>query len=875
MESGIGSVARAASLVVVTGCAAGHAWADGAPAEGDGPGRAVIERLLEAASQRSSEDGDPMVERLVLSPDELEHGGVSILGDSECSAGLVVNTDPEGDAPAATAFSPDGSLIYVAHRCTSNITVYDAETREFVEEIALSDGPVDLAITPDGSTAVTANIFNNTASIVDLATGTEVANLPVGEGAATVRITPDGTTALVGSLTGQDVAVLDIASRTELRRIPNIGFFQTLAVNFEAFAVSVFVTNPLEIVSNTTAIFPDRGDDQIQFIDFTTGVVNSVPSNASPSGLAITPDGATAVVSHASFDAPDQVISVIDVASETITRTIPIGERPSGPISISPDGTKAAVAVQNATRVVDLTDDSVSARLESTRSLNQLKTTADGRFALGVGFTGSLISYATESVVANTNFAVSTAFGAISPVGTRAAMFSTTFGNDMVVVNTDGANGGLEAFRNSGPLPEGDKPRTIGVTPDGGRVVVANTFSDNVAVFDTSPQELIDYAAIGERAGQVRITPDGSTAVVANRDSDFVSLVDLDTLTTTNVPIGTRGDQVEISPDGRFAYIAVVSGGDGVWRVNLETQSVDGPKLFVGQMGGLGTGRFSGMALSHDGSTLVTCDSFDDQITIIDAENWSVVTTVPVGDFPLRAAFSPDDSTIYVNNRFGATVSFVANDGIDSTETAVVPTSDDNRTELITSRDGSKLYVVGLDEFVDVIDVASELFADQILLQDSASGRLFFDAQGRLLIANGTATASTSGGLTFGQDGRISAIDTSTDTIDEDLFTGDLWGRELAVSADGAVAATANLSAESVSIVGIEIPCPADLTGPGGDGEPDGTLTADDFFFYLGLFSDGDLAADLTGPGGDGEPDGSLTADDFFFYLGLFAAGCP
>jgi len=69
--------------------------------------------------------------------------------------------------------------------------------------------------------------------------------------------------------------------------------------------------------------------------------------------------------------------------------------------------------------------------------------------------------------------------------------------------------------------------------------------------------------------------------------------------------------------------------------------------------------------------------------------------------------------------------------------------------------------------------------------------------------------------------------------------------------------------------------CPADLTGPGGDGAPDGSLTSDDFFFYLGLFAAGDPRADLTGPGGDGVPDGSLTSDDFFFYLGLFAAGCP
>jgi len=82
---------------------------------------------------------------------------------------------------------------------------------------------------------------------------------------------------------------------------------------------------------------------------------------------------------------------------------------------------------------------------------------------------------------------------------------------------------------------------------------------------------------------------------------------------------------------------------------------------------------------------------------------------------------------------------------------------------------------------------------------------------------------------------------------------------------------------DAVQIVSCESgsDCAADLTGPGGDGVPDGTLTSDDFFFYLGLFADGDAGADLTGPGGDGVPDGNLTGDDFFFYLGLFAAGCP
>jgi len=66
--------------------------------------------------------------------------------------------------------------------------------------------------------------------------------------------------------------------------------------------------------------------------------------------------------------------------------------------------------------------------------------------------------------------------------------------------------------------------------------------------------------------------------------------------------------------------------------------------------------------------------------------------------------------------------------------------------------------------------------------------------------------------------------------------------------------------------------CPADLTGAGGSGVPDGTVDANDFFFYLGLFASGDGAADLSGP--SGEPDGVIDANDFFAYLGLFSDGC-
>jgi DNA-binding beta-propeller fold protein YncE len=97
----------------------------------------------------------------------------------------------------------------------------------------------------------------------------------------------------------------------------------------------------------------------------------------------------------------------------------------------------------------------------------------------------------------------------------------------------------------------------------------------------------------------VAITPDGTKAVVANLDSTFASVIDLATATTTNVPISRRGSQVEISPDGQYAYIPVVADGDGVWRIDLDTLSVEGfPRSSTGNMGGVGYsyGQSSGIA---------------------------------------------------------------------------------------------------------------------------------------------------------------------------------------------------------------------------------------------------------------------------------------
>jgi formylglycine-generating enzyme required for sulfatase activity len=78
---------------------------------------------------------------------------------------------------------------------------------------------------------------------------------------------------------------------------------------------------------------------------------------------------------------------------------------------------------------------------------------------------------------------------------------------------------------------------------------------------------------------------------------------------------------------------------------------------------------------------------------------------------------------------------------------------------------------------------------------------------------------------------------------------------------------------EDLEDVGIRVarpaPCPADLSGPGG--EPDDVLNSSDFLAFLNLWSTSDPSADLAPSGGNGVWDSS----DFLAYLNLYAQGCP
>jgi YVTN family beta-propeller protein len=719
---------------------------------------------------------------------------------------------PEGDTPSAAAFTPDAARLVVAHMTSRNLVVFDAATRVVQRVIPLSGSPVDVAVSADNVHAVTANLFENTASLVDLSTGLETAVVPVGTQPACARFTPSGAKAVIGNAVSQSLSVIDVASATELFRIPGAGFQSITTISFEPGVVTYHV-NGFECTSDTLAVHPDNLNAQIDFFDLAAGTVTSLPCDAQPRGIAKTPSGSKVVVSHFSTV---RRLSVIDPATRTITQVITTPNDLDEPLAIRPDGAKAAVSVQNGAQIVDLATGTFSP-VQSTASVNRMLSTPDGLYALAVGFNGSLISYATGTIVANLNGIVSAYVGAVAPSGQRAALLSNHNGEDLLMVNTNGAAGFLEGRVPSGPPPEGDAARDVALSADGAVAVTTNILSNNASVIDAATGTVLAIVPVGTRPADVEITPSRTKAVVANLDSTFASVIDLATFAVTNVPISTRGSEVEISPDGRYAYVAVVASGDGVWRIDLLTNTVSGAKLPTGDMGSIFYlfQQASGMTLSPDGATLAVCGTFTNNVTIIDTATWSVAATVPVGTAPVRVAFSADSQTVYVTNKTTNTISELRNTGTWGV-VRTIPVGA-QPFEMAVDSAAQRLYVANAQSAtVGVVNLATGVMTASVPVPNAPQSLALLPGGSCLVCASGTWSVALGPGplIAIARAGAVSLIDTGSASVVQTLTTG-LPPAAMDFDASGARGVVAEPMWDGVTRVSFPQPYTAFCSGDG------------------------------------------------------------
>lgn len=259
----------------------------------------------------------------------------------------------------------------------------------------------------------------------------------------------------------------------------------------------------------------------LSVIDVASGaLLATVPTGMGPHEVAVTSDGRWAVVCNYGAQAPGNSLTVVDLRTRTVARTIDLGEyrRPHGIVVLPGDSTVIVTSeVSRAAVLVSIHGDVVSEIGTGEPGSHMVAVTADGRR----GYTANIGS------------------GSITELDIPGGMATRTL--------------------QVAPATEG-----IAVTPDGREVWVGSNGAHTVTVIDTKTWAAVDTIPAAGLPYRVAISPDGETAVVPAPMAGVVRIFDVPTRTERHAlsfgggggegaqPVGST-----ITSDGVYAFVAL------------------------------------------------------------------------------------------------------------------------------------------------------------------------------------------------------------------------------------------------------------------------------------------------------------------------------
>jgi len=197
-----------------------------------------------------------------------------------------------------------------------------------------------------GPKAYVGNFKDNTVSVIDTASGAVIATVPVAAGPHGMTQTPDGRTVYVSGDASSEVSVIDAATDRVVKALEVGKSPHGLAISPDGRTLLVGV----------------YGEDRIAFVDTATQAVVGTLAVPKVHTIAMRPDGRLA---YAASQEPGKfALVVIDLATRSIVRTVPLDKPPRDP-EFAADGSALyyTLAGVNAVQVMDPASDKVVAQI--------------------------------------------------------------------------------------------------------------------------------------------------------------------------------------------------------------------------------------------------------------------------------------------------------------------------------------------------------------------------------------------------------------------------------------------------------------------------------------------------------------------------------
>ena len=302
-------------------------------------------------------------------------------------------------------------------------------------------------------------------------------------------------------------------------------------------------------------------------------------------------------------------LSVIDVESERVISTIPLGKRPRG-VRVSPDHSTLYVALSGSPIAPPGVDE---------ESLPPADKKADGIGVFDIK-SGKLLRVMPGGSDPEQL--------AISLDGRWLFVANEDVGQTSVIDSSDG--------KVIATIPVGGEPEGVDMRPDGKVVYVTSEEDSEVFVIDAVQPKLITKFAVGPRPRSTGFLPDSSRAYVGSENGSSVAVVDamahkvIQTIPLEGQMVRPMG--VIASGDGRYVF---VSTGRGKSVVTIDTAT--NKPIGVVEVGE----RPWGIAASADGRTVFTANGPSNDVSFVDVASGTVTARVAVGERPWGVAFVP------------------------------------------------------------------------------------------------------------------------------------------------------------------------------------------------------------------------------------------
>jgi YVTN family beta-propeller protein len=211
----------------------------------------------------------------------------------------------------------------------------------------------------------------------------------------------------------------------------------------------------------------------------------------------------------------------------------------------------------------------------------------------------------------------------------------------------------------TGTFQVGNFPTGVVVSNDGSKLYVLNFGDNTVRVINASTKALIKTINVGQGPNLAALTPDGTRLYVTNLTTNDVSVINTQNNTVVaSVPVGNGANGVAVTPDGQYVYVT---------NINDNTVSIirtfNNHVIKTISSGGLNP-NFVGFTL--DGSTAYITnggsdDTPDNKIGVINTSTKNLTGTITGGNGPAEVDQNPSGAVTYIPNFADNNVSVLKN----------------------------------------------------------------------------------------------------------------------------------------------------------------------------------------------------------------------